>query len=98
MPQQFNKIPTKDDDLNRIQENLRMAIDPLSTDIIFNRQEISIDVGTSNTVVFHNLKRTPRGWIIIDKTFSGDVRRVAWDNTSITLISSANTPIKIWLF
>jgi hypothetical protein len=96
--QQFNKLPTDNDHLNRVQENIRIALDPISTDIIFNRQEIEAVVSTSNTKINHNLRRTPKGFIIIDKTAVGDVHRVNWDNQSITLISSANTIIKFWLF
>lgn len=98
MTQQFNKIPTADESLNRIQENIRMALDPISTDIIFNRQEISAIVGISSKVIQHNLGRVPRGFIIVDKTAISDVRRVAWDSTTITLASNGLTTIKFWLF
>lgn len=95
---QFNKLATDDDLLNRIQENIRMTLDPISTDAIFNRQEILAVVGATNTVIAHNLKRVPKGFLIIDKTRAGDIWRVEWSNTSITLISSGTTPIKFWLF
>ena len=97
MTRQFNKLSTNDELLNRIQENIRMALDPLSTDILFNRQEISATIGT-NTVIQHNLKRVPKGFIVVDRGNAGVVYRTAWDNQSITLTSSVSGDFKFLLF
>lgn len=95
---QFNKLFTKDEIINRLQENIRTALDPISTDIIFDRQEISLLVNTTDTVIPHILNRVPQGFVIIDKTGIGDVYRVSWDINNITLKSSVAVNIKLWLF
>ena len=95
----FNKLATADELLNRVQENIRMALDPISTDIIFSRQELTGTATAAGTTFFHNLKRQPKGWLIIDKENAGDVYRISWSTTSITLkTSAATTIIKFWLF
>lgn len=56
-------------------------------------------IGTSNTVVYHKLGRTPEGWRVVDCTAGWpQLRRVAWDATSITMIAAASTivTLEVW--
>lgn len=55
-------------------------------------------IGTGNTVISHRLDRQPLGYMIVDKTATGDVYRVSWNVKTITLISSAATTVSLWVF
>ena len=84
--------------VNRLQENIRTSLDPISNDVFFDRQEISATISTSDTVIAHSLVRIPRAFILLDKTGLGDVYRVDWNSSTITLKSSVQVAIKFWLF
>lgn len=57
-----------------------------------------VPVTTTGVKVSHLLRRQPVGWIIVDQNAAGSVYRTAWDVNSITLQSSANTQINMWVF
>lgn len=99
MPQQFNKLPTDDDHLNRVQENIRIAVDPLSNDFLLNRVEKKdVTIRTTGTTVQHNLGRMPRGWIITDKTDYPSVWRTAVDATNFVFYASADCIVSFIFF
>lgn len=98
MPQQFSTVATEDETLNRVQQNIRLAVDPLSRDLMLNRSLVSAQVTTSTVTVLHNLGRQPIGWFLVDKDADARVWRTAWTSTTITLDSSATVNVKIILF
>jgi hypothetical protein len=97
---QFSKLPTQDMILNRIQDNIFVALLPLSNDVLFDRQEIVITLNPfiTTNVIPHNLKREPKGWLIVDRNAAGDIYRTAWTNENISIKSSAQITVTLWVF
>lgn len=47
----------------------------------------------------HLLDKTPQGWFLVDNTADATVwRSAAFTKTTVTLTSSANTTIAIWVY
>lgn len=86
-------------DLSRLMANLKEwtnQVTPL--EILQGRLIEDLAVTTTATAFVHGLGRTPRGWIIVDKTADVRVWRTAWTSTKITLDSSGSATIAIWVF
>lgn len=99
MPAPFLTLSSQDDELNRVQSNLRSALDPLSKDPLLNRVEVESTIKTAvTTVIQHNLGRQPRGWILVDKQGPYDVWRIAWNASTITLDSSGDVKVKVLIY
>jgi hypothetical protein len=94
----FYVINTNNADLNRVQAHARVALDPLTRDLLANRIELSASVTTSNTTIQHALGRVPSGWIIIDKDADARVWRISLNRDTIVLKASAAVNIKLFLF
>jgi hypothetical protein len=59
------------------------------------------DSGTANSdiVVSHNLRKSPRGYVVLYQDKAGSLYVSAWDDSTATFkFSTANTNIKIRLF
>jgi len=99
MPTQYNEVITDDDKLNRVQRNIRAAVDPLSKDVLLNRVEITTTIkSATSTTIQHNLGRQPRGWIVVDKTGPYDVWRISWNASTIILDSSGDVDVKLIIY
>lgn len=62
------------------------------------RQIDNVAVSTSPTAIAHGLGRQPRGWWIVDASAAADLHRAAWDERTITLISSASATVSVWVY
>lgn len=100
--QSFSEIQTLDSTLNRIQNNIKSAITPItSKEIIDGRliEEVVIVSGTPKQVNT-GLNREPNGWLVARL----DANSVVWESTSpdpsniLVLNSSANCTINLWVF
>lgn len=67
-------------------------------------QNVQLPIRT-DTVIEHKLGRQPIGWIVCDKNYSYWVRRIAWDDKTITLYSSntlmvggSTMTVSLWVF
>jgi hypothetical protein len=98
MPTPFLTVASQDEELNRVQSNLRAALDPVSRDLLLNRLQLTADITTSDTTIQHSLGRVPAGWIVIDKNANADIWRVSLTNTTIVLRASASVKAKIFIF
>lgn len=98
MPTQYLPIASDDEAINRMQVNIRSALDPISTDLLLNRQVISATIGATATTIYHNLGRQPAGWIVVDRLADARVWRVSWDTKTIVLQASGSVAVKIFLF
>ena len=58
----------------------------------------SIYVAAGPTVISHTLLRQPLGWVLTDNITNGNVWRIAWTASTITLQSSVATTVNIWVF
>jgi hypothetical protein len=97
------KIPKslnlKDSDLARMQDNLVSAISQISRVPILDGvliEGISLISGSDNQVS-HKLGRIPRMWLLADQSANANVWRTAWSNTLLTLRSSANCTVSLWV-
>ena len=98
MPTPFLTVASQDEELNRVQSNIRASLDPVSRDLLLNRLQLTADIGTSDTSIQHALGRVPAGWIVIDKNANADIWRVSLTNTTIVLRASAPVKAKIFIF
>lgn len=55
-------------------------------------------VSTSDKVIDHGLSKIPNGYIIVSKTAHCDLRLVSSDVLTITLRSSDNATLNLWVF
>lgn len=95
----LRKIITGNQDLDRVQDSIKDAYDPLTKSVLVGAQVIVTPVATAGTVVPHNLGRLPKGWLVIDNTTAAYFWRSAWDSMTITLkASSAATTVTILVF
>lgn len=97
---QIQKVRGLDQPINRMQDNIINALQPLLTSEInygIIIKDIILD-GTNPVSVDHRLGRQPQGWFIVDITAASGIFREAWDTRTITLNASAATTISIYLF
>ena len=57
-----------------------------ATDVNGNTQ---VTVLSGGTVLYHQLKREPQGWLVVDPQGASTFHRTAQTKTTITLVSSA---------
>lgn len=61
-------------------------------------EDINLEMNTA-MAVNHLLQRMPQGWFLMDNTANAVVWRTAdFNNLTLTLESSADTTISIWVF
>jgi hypothetical protein len=95
----FRKIQTADRELNRIQEQIIAAVNPLVKSTVLNYVELKEVALTSGTVnVEHTLGRQPLGWIITDNQADARVWRTSWSDRFLSLTASGNTTISLLVY
>jgi hypothetical protein len=95
----FRKIQTADRELNRIQEQIIAAVNPLVKSTVLNYVELKDIALTSTTVdIEHTLGRQPLGWIITDNQADARVWRAAWSDRFLSLTASGNTTISLLVY
>lgn len=55
-------------------------------------------VASTPLAIAHGLGSVPTGWFLVDVNAQATVWRTAWTNQTITLESSANATISIWVY
>lgn len=88
-----------DADLSRVQDRVADALTQVLVNPLLNGEfvTVSFDTGLTQTVN-HKLSRKPLGWIITDKTATADIYRSDWDSRTLTLVSSSNTIVTLYIF
>lgn len=95
----FKRIHLTDATLNRFQDNVSEAVNPLTQLPIVDGVllgEIDLTSGASNEVP-HKLQRMPRLWFLADIDAEATVWRTSWNTNNITLQTSADCTIKLWI-
>jgi hypothetical protein len=98
MLQQFRKLPSESETIDRVQDTLIAVLSPITRDRILNRLEYTAVINTTNTIITHTLGYQPIGWLVIDNNAFANIKRVAWDAQSLTLVASAQCTVKIIIF
>jgi hypothetical protein len=55
-------------------------------------------IATTPKAIAHGLGRVPTGWTLTDNIANAVIWRTAWTAQTITLESTANTTISVWVF
>lgn len=97
MNQPFQTIQTSDPVLNRIQSYISAAFNAFVGPFIGGDLISNVSVGTSPTVINHQLNRQPQVWVICDQNTLTNVYRISWNSNSITLEAGADCVISLWL-
>ena len=80
---------------------LARVLNPIISNIWLQGVQVSGLVMIANTPnsFNHGLGRAPKGWALVDNTASATIWRTQnFNSTSLTLESSANTTISVWIF
>lgn len=103
----FIKIRTQDEDLNKMQERVEAAFQPIFNSEIVNGvflEEINLVTGSDN-IIEHKLGRKVRGYIVVSKSANSNVYdkiNDASDTTNknfyLNLQCSANVTVNLWIF
>lgn len=98
----FKQLNAKDRDLSLVQSNVAQKLNTYDLNPFLGGNLIANVVVTDavdGTAISHGLTVQPLGWIVVDKTSTGDVVRLSWTSKFITLKSSAaSTNLSIWIF
>lgn len=76
--------------LQRVLSELQSYLRPWKT--------FTVSLSTSSTTILHTLGRQPIGWVIVDKTGYGDVKRVSWSDTEIKVVANVSLTTTILIF
>lgn len=101
---QFQTIATDEPKLERIQQNITKALQPIIQASIIDGVHLTgvvLTTGQANLVA-HKLGRPPLGWLIVRKRATADI----WDEqdgnsmptSSLDLRSSATVTVDLWVF
>lgn len=95
----FTALNTPDKNLQLIQNNIQKAVTSLQSSPFQGGNyltDISVLTGTPK-IINHKLGRTPVIWALGDNNANAVVWRSAWTETTITLNSSADCTISLWV-
>lgn len=97
----LKKIITKDEELNRVQDAIKVAYDPLVAVPFTKNQIVTINFPVANTDVpiAHSLPSVPQGFVVLDVTANAVIYRSIWDKNVINLRSTAIiSGVKVMIF
>lgn len=100
----FQRRKFKDDVLQLVFSEITEAIQLLRNTVRpllkgpANGVLISTTVATTPTQVDHGLGRTPTGWFVISAEGPVSVHQTATSANSLTLVATATTSVKLWIF
>lgn len=96
---QVGQINTKDEVLNRIQAELASKLNPVLTCPILNGTLVQASLLASGAVnVNHGLGRVPQGWIVVGIDAQATVWSSGSTNKTLTLLTSADAGVTLWVF
>jgi hypothetical protein len=75
--------------------NIKPIIRELQAEFL-KRKVVDVSIN-GNTVIDHNFGSVPEGWYVIDTTSYEPVKRVAWDENTITLTAANPVSVTIML-
>jgi len=97
--QLFQTVQTANQQLNQIQAYITQAFNSLLNLSPFLGGQLiqNVSVSTAGTVINTGLGRVPQIWTLCDQQADATVWRTAWNSNSITLKSSADCVISLWV-
>jgi hypothetical protein len=94
----LKKIDVKDYEISRILGWIREFTEQFKSNQFILGQELQVSATSSGVSTDHKLGKEPEGFIVLDNTANATIWRSDWDDKTITLHSSANSQIKVWVF
>jgi hypothetical protein len=94
----FRTITSESEDLNKVQQNVTNALEPLINSPLNNCVILeNVAVGTSATEIMHKLGRTLRGWTVIRQRADSRIWDVQDTNQrpKTTLLLQASTSVVV---
>lgn len=104
MPRAFKKVQTTDKDVNKLQENIGLVLEPVLQSSIIDGvllRNLALS-SSSTTLIEHKLGRKPLGWVLVRKRAQSDV----WDtqdsnelqSSTLALNCSSDVTVDLWVF
>jgi len=100
----FQKLNTDDAVVNRLQDNLSQALDPITSNPLLDRRVLTVQslVTGSTNYVAHGLGRPLQGWSIVRQRGSASVYDAQDSNPNpsltLALVTSGNVVVDIEVF
>ena len=97
----FKTIRTKNSELDRVQSNVQLFSNELTTNPLLDGVLLKdIDLTTTETLVNHTLGRLPQGWIIIKKDAAQDVYEsgTTLQQRFLSLTAGGAVTVSLWVF
>lgn len=94
----FKKVVSDNADLQRVQENVQAALEPVISSPIVDGLLISAQLESGSNKVAHKLGRKPQGYIVVTKSANIDVWGSVMSPSILTLEASGNVTLTLWIF
>jgi hypothetical protein len=94
----YKKLTGLEQDLSKTVQYTEEFASQLTSLIFLKGNLIEATVTTSPTAINHGLQQVPQGWIIFDTSANATIWRAGWSDKTLTLIASASTNVKVWVF
>lgn len=97
----FKKIGTNNVELQKVQENVGEALQPIIKSAILNGAQLdNISLASGNNTIEHRLGKKLSGWIVVKKDSGALIYEVESDFPSRILVlnSSSQCNISLWVY
>jgi hypothetical protein len=86
-------------DIQRLQKNLETAVaQAIKSPLLDGRIIPNVTLASGDNKIEHKLARTLRGYLVIDRTNGATIYRTSIDDKYLTLNSSAQITVSLWVF
>ena len=93
----FQTIQTSNQTLNQIQAYITSALNSLVGPFLGGQLIQNVSVSTAGTTINTGLGRVPQIWTLCDQQTDAVIWRISWNTNSITLKSSADCIVSLWV-
>lgn len=97
----FKRLNFKDQDLNRIQDNVDAAINPLlKLPLLDGIFLVDVTIKVTDTAIPHRLNRPFKGWVMTAKNAAGDIYEGTNTKPELFLVLKASSQVivDLWIF
>jgi len=95
----FAKVQTQSRELNQVQSNIATFLQTYATNPLLNGAFVNDqDLISGSTVIYHNLGRQLQGWIVTNIDGSASIYSTGFDDSTLTLSSSAAVTVNLYVF
>jgi len=84
--------------LDNFQDQVVTALSSLQADELSTRKIYEATLSSGSNIIYHDLQRQPKGWLVVDRNSAATIYRTAWTTESLTLQASASVTIRLYIF